>query len=46
MIPVMPEFHADTALLPQGWAADVRIRADAAGWITAVAPPAMPGAGA
>lgn len=32
----MPEFLARAALLPEGWAADVLIRADAAGTITAV----------
>ncbi|MDO9707757.1 formimidoylglutamate deiminase [Paracraurococcus lichenis] len=40
----MPEFHASAALLPQGWAEDVLITADAAGWITTVAPGAPPGA--
>ena len=42
----MPEFHARAALLPDGWAADVLIAADAAGWITAVTPGAAPGAAA
>ena len=37
----MPEFHA-AALLPDGWAADVLIAADAAGTITAVTPAAAP----
>ncbi|WP_188899602.1 formimidoylglutamate deiminase [Caldovatus sediminis] len=36
-------FFARAALLPAGWAADVRIEADAAGWITAVLPGAPPG---
>jgi formimidoylglutamate deiminase len=40
----MPEFHARAALLPDGWAADVLIAADAAGSITAVTPNAPPGA--
>ncbi|MCB4824599.1 formimidoylglutamate deiminase [Roseicella aerolata] len=40
----MPEFLARAALLPDGWAADVRIAADAAGTITAVTPGAAPGA--
>ena len=40
----MPEFHAAAALLPQGWAPEVRIRTDEAGWITAVEPgAAFPG---
>jgi len=34
----MPEFLAAAALLPQGWASQVRILADDAGWITAVEP--------
>ncbi len=34
----MPEFLAAAALLPQGWAADVRILADGTGRITAVEP--------
>jgi formimidoylglutamate deiminase len=34
----MPEFLADAALLPGGWARNVRIAADAAGAITAVEP--------
>jgi len=37
-------FFARTVLLPTGWAADVRIEADAAGWITSVASGAAPGA--
>ena len=37
-------FFARTVLLPTGWAADVRIEADAAGRITSVAPGAAPGA--
>lgn len=40
----MPEFHARAALLPDGWAADVLITADAAGTITSVTPDAPPGA--
>ena len=40
----MPEFHARAAMLPEGWAEDVLIAADAAGWITAVTPGAPPGA--
>ncbi|TCZ66561.1 formimidoylglutamate deiminase [Roseicella aquatilis] len=40
----MPEFHARSALLPDGWAEDVLIAADAAGSITAVTPGAPPGA--
>ena len=40
----MPQFHARAALLPDGWAADVLITADAAGGITAVTPGASPGA--
>ncbi|WP_149539425.1 formimidoylglutamate deiminase [Siccirubricoccus phaeus] len=40
----MPEFHAATALLPTGWAAQVRIAADAAGTITAVTPDQPAGA--
>lgn len=40
----MVEFFAAHALLPQGWAAEVRITCDAAGAITAVAPGAAPGA--
>lgn len=43
-MPAMPQFHARAALLPDGWAADVLIAADAAGWITAVTPGALPGA--
>lgn len=39
----MPDFFAPAALLPDGWARDVRIAADAAGWITAVTPDANPG---
>ena len=31
----MPEFHAASALLPQGWARDVLIQADATGAIAA-----------
>ncbi|RAI58276.1 formimidoylglutamate deiminase [Roseicella frigidaeris] len=42
----MPEFHARAALLPDGWAADVLIAADDAGWITAATPGAAPGAAA
>lgn len=42
----MREFHAAAALLPDGWASDVRITADARGWITAVAAGAAPGSGA
>ena len=34
---------AHAALLPDGWARDVRITADAAGWITAVEPAAAAG---
>jgi formimidoylglutamate deiminase len=34
----MPDFLAAAALLPQGWASQVCIQADAAGWITAVEP--------
>ncbi|WP_043334793.1 formimidoylglutamate deiminase [Belnapia moabensis] len=40
----MPDFHAPAALLPDGWAADVLIAADAAGSITAVTPGVAPGA--
>ncbi|TDH61450.1 formimidoylglutamate deiminase [Dankookia rubra] len=40
----MTEFHARAALLPDGWAADVLVAADAAGTITAVTPGAPPGA--
>ena len=40
----MLEFHARAALLPDGWAVDVLIAADAAGTITAVTPGAPPGA--
>ncbi len=32
----MPRFHAETAMLPEGWAADVAIDVDARGSITAV----------
>ncbi|MBL6077329.1 formimidoylglutamate deiminase [Belnapia sp. T18] len=39
----MPDFHAPAALLPDGWAADVLVTADAAGTITAVTPGAAPG---
>ena len=39
----MPEFHARAALLPDGWAEDVLIAADAAGGITAVTPGSPPG---
>ncbi len=38
------EFFARRALLPTGWAADVRIACDARGAITEVAPDAAPGA--
>jgi formimidoylglutamate deiminase len=38
------EFWAAHALLPGGWARDVRIEADAAGWITAATLGAPPGA--
>jgi formimidoylglutamate deiminase len=34
----MPAYFATHALLPDGWARDVRIETDAAGWILAVAP--------
>ncbi len=34
----MPDFLAKAALLPQGWADDVLISVDEAGWITAVRP--------
>jgi formimidoylglutamate deiminase len=34
----MPAYFAPHALLPEGWARDVRIEIDAAGWILAVAP--------
>ena len=34
----MPAFFAHQALLPDGWARDVRIETDGAGWIIAVAP--------
>ena len=40
----MTGFWAASALLPEGWARDVLIEADAAGWITAVTPGATPGA--
>ncbi|MBX9751820.1 MAG: formimidoylglutamate deiminase, partial [Roseococcus sp.] len=40
----MAEFFAHHALLPGGWAADVRITCDAAGRITEVTPGAAPGA--
>lgn len=40
----MAEFFAHHALLPEGWAADVRIACDAAGLITEVTPGASPGA--
>jgi formimidoylglutamate deiminase len=39
----MPEFHASAALLPDGWAEDVLIAADAAGSIAAVTSGAAPG---
>ncbi len=39
----MPDFHAPAALLPDGWAEDVLVTADAAGWITAVTPGMAPG---
>ncbi|MDB5374491.1 MAG: formimidoylglutamate deiminase [Belnapia sp.] len=39
----MPEFLAHAALLPDGWASDVLIAVDAAGWITEVRPGASPG---
>ncbi|SDB45508.1 formimidoylglutamate deiminase [Belnapia rosea] len=39
----MPGFHAPAALLPDGWASEVLIAADEAGWITAVTPGAAPG---
>ncbi|HEU4754662.1 MAG TPA: formimidoylglutamate deiminase, partial [Armatimonadota bacterium] len=41
----MREFFAQQALLPEGWARDVRISADSAGAITSVEPGAAPGAG-
>lgn len=34
----MPDFLAKAALLPQGWADDVLIRVDDAGWITEIQP--------
>jgi formimidoylglutamate deiminase len=34
----MPAYFAAQALLPDGWARDVRIETDGAGWIIAVAP--------
>ncbi|WP_158292369.1 formimidoylglutamate deiminase [Paracraurococcus ruber] len=40
----MPHFHARAALLPEGWAEDVLIEADAAGRIAAVTPGAAPAA--
>jgi len=39
----MPSFHAACALLPEGWAQDVLIEADAAGAITSARPNAAPG---
>ncbi|MBL6455089.1 formimidoylglutamate deiminase [Belnapia sp. T6] len=39
----MPAYHAPAALLPDGWARDVLIAADADGRITAVTPGAAPG---
>ncbi len=39
----MPDFHAPAALLPDGWAEDVLVTADAGGWITAVTPGMAPG---
>ena len=39
----MPQFHAPAALLPDGWASDVLIAADAAGTIAAVTPASPPG---
>jgi formimidoylglutamate deiminase len=40
----MPVWFAAAALLPEGWARDVLIEADDAGWIAAVTPGAAPGA--
>lgn len=38
----MPHLFFDTALLPSGWADDVRVSVDTAGWITSVEPDARP----
>ncbi|MDX1493673.1 MAG: formimidoylglutamate deiminase, partial [Longimicrobiales bacterium] len=38
----MPHLFFDSALLPSGWADDVRLSIDSAGWITAVEPGARP----
>ena len=38
----MPRFHAETAMLPEGWARDVAIDVDARGTITAVTRDAAP----
>jgi formimidoylglutamate deiminase len=40
----MPHFHAASALLPQGWARDVLVEADAGGTILSVTAGAAPGA--
>jgi formimidoylglutamate deiminase len=40
----MPSWFAANALLPAGWASDVLIESDTAGWITAVTPGAAQGA--
>lgn len=39
----MPHFHAASALLPQGWARDVLVEADAGGTILSVTADAAPG---
>lgn len=38
----MPALFAETALLPEGWARDVRLEWDASGYITAAVPNAAP----
>lgn len=41
----MTEIHAEQALLPGGWARNVRVSIGADGRIAAVEPDAVPGAG-